>query len=93
MAKMTKKNSNNTPEELLNAIKKSDVWLLITINEDEDGNGAEVAIRESYKTCTINMIAMLLEQKEIYDAVQAKMAMVKMLDKKKRNNPPDLNVN
>jgi hypothetical protein len=94
MAKLTKKNTKNTPDELLDAINNADVWLLVTATADKNnGGGATIAVRESYATGAINMIAMLLEQKEIFDAVQAKITQVKMMDKKKGNNSPDLTVN
>lgn len=91
---MTKKTSKNTPNELLDAISEADVWLLVTATADKsNGGGATIAVRESYETGAINMIAMLLEQKEIFNAVQAKIAQVKMVDKKKGKQSPDLNVN
>jgi hypothetical protein len=94
MAKMTKMNTKNSPDELLEAIRGADVWLLVTASADKDkGNGAVISVRESYATGAINVIAMLLEQKEIYDAVQAKMAQVKMMDQKKGKQSPNLNVN
>lgn len=91
MAKLKKHSTKNTTDELLDALMGADVWLLVTATKDKDG--ATIAVRESYKTGAINMIAMLLEQEEIYDAVQAKMAQVKMLDQKKGKKSPDLNVN
>lgn len=93
MAKLKKQKWNDTPESLKQAIANADAWVLITAAINKNNNGAEIAVRESYHTGTINMIAMLLEQPEIYDAVQAKIAQVKMMDKKNNNNSPNLNVN
>lgn len=93
MAKMIKQKGSNDPEDLKQAIIKADVWLLVTATKDKKGQGAEIAVRESYTHGAINMIAMLLQQKEIYDAVQAKIAQVKLMDKEKGNDEPDLTVN
>jgi hypothetical protein len=93
MAKLKKHKTDNNPEELLEAMREADVWVLVTAAKDKDGNGAAISIRESYETGAINVIAMLLEQKEIYDAVQAKIAQVKMMDQKKGKKSPNLNVN
>lgn len=93
MAKMIKQKGSNDPEDLKQAIIKADVWVLITATKDKKGMGAEIAVRESYHHGAINVIAMLLEQKEIFDAVQAKIAQVRMMDKKKGYDEPNLNVN
>jgi hypothetical protein len=93
MAKMIRKKAENDPEELKQAIIKADVWVLITATKDSKGTGAEISIRESYHTGAINVIAMLLEHEEIYEAVQAKIAQVKMMEKKRGDNSQNLNVN
>jgi len=93
MAKIIKKSENKEPGKLEDAIDNAQAWFLVTVTEEPGNKGAVVAVRESGNKVAIDMIAMLLEQKEIYDGVKASMARVKLEDKKKGKNSPDLNVN
>lgn len=93
MAKIIKQQENKEPGKIEDVINNSQAWFLVTVTEDVAKGGAVVAVRESGNKVAIDMIAMLLEQKEIYDGVKASMARVKLEDKKKGNNSPDLNVN
>ena len=92
---MIKHNTRNSPDELFRAMEDADVWMLVTVKADKTAKegGAAISVRESYSTGSIDMIAMLLEQKEIFNAVQAKIAQVKMMDGKKGKKSPNLNVN
>lgn len=82
-----KQNKDNASiDDIMNSIVGSNIWMVCTVTENSQG--AEVSIRESHGGVMIDTIAMLLEQKEIYDLVQKKIARIKLLDKKQSNPPP-----
>lgn len=75
---------NEDDDDIMKAIDESSLWMLVTVTATEAG--AEVSVRESAATVAIDTIAMLLEQEEIYEAVQKKIAEIKL--KQGKNKPP-----
>ena len=91
MEKMRKENRPETKTDIVNALDNADVWVLYTVTSKP--KGGLIAVRESGKNALVTMIAVLLEQEEIYKAVTLKIAEIKENDKKNNINPPNLNVN
>lgn len=79
---------NHDDEDITGAIDNADLWVLITVTATKEG--ASVSVRESVGDATIDTIAMLLEQPEIYKLVQKKIAQVRMKEDKDK---PSTNTN
>ena len=91
MGKMRMENRPETKADVADALNNADAWVLYTVTANP--NGAIIAVRESGKNALITMIAVLLEQEEIYKAVTLKIAEIKEKDEKDNINPQNLNVN
>ena len=87
----TKKSGAEAPDDILTAIADSDMWVVFTAKIKAEG--AMLSLRQSSKEATINMIAMLLEQEDIYEAVTLKMSQLKEEDKKSGKKTTNTNIN
>lgn len=87
-----KKLINREDDDLLRAITESAAWVLITVANNNDGQSSTLSIRESDKNTVIDFMSILLEQSEIYDLVQKRMADNK-LKKKEEQQPPNTTIN
>ena len=91
MAKLEKVAGKVTHDDVMNSIASATVWMVVTLTENKDGGLVEV--RESHPNVTIDTIAMLLDQKEIFDAVQKKIAQVKMKGGKEAKKSTNTDIN
>lgn len=94
MGTITANNEENDPKRLLEDIAQADQWMVVTLRAHE--KGATLSVRESSGNVLVDTIALLLEQPDIYAAVQAKIADVRLKEeamKKKSNKSNDTNVN
>lgn len=91
MAKLEKVAGKVTHDDVMNSIANATVWMVVTLTENKEGGRVEV--RESHPNVTIDTIAMLLDQKEIFDAVQKKIARVKMKGGKEAKKSTNTDIN
>lgn len=91
MSNIEETRMERNPDEILRAIADSDMWVVFTVKKVD--NGATLSVRQSSKEAMVNAICLLLEEKDIYERVQAKIAEAILMDKKKGKKTIDPNVN
>ena len=91
MGEKITKNGDEAPEDIIMAIAEAEMWVVFTAQAYD--KGIKISLRQSSKQATVNMIAVLLEQEDIYKDVTAKMAEVKEEKMKEGKDSPNLNVN
>jgi len=91
MGEKITKSADEAPEDILMAIAEAEMWVVFTAQAND--KGIKVGLRQSSNKATVNMIALLLEQEDIYKDVTIKMAEIREEKMKEGKNPPNLNVN